>query len=144
MELRLQVPLLQKELQGHMEGSLMETKAPVFNQVLAPYTRFAIKAGYIDKIEFQADIVNSTAKGTLSSEYKDLSIEVTTKGGKKSKLLSLLGNLVIENDNKQGKSEASQTVSIQHVHQQENNMVNFVWGTLRDGLLKTIKPEIVE
>lgn len=145
LEIRASIPLLQPTLQGHLEGNLTDTQASIFNQILAPYTNYAIREGHIDKLSFTADIVDGTAKGEFTSSYRDLSLRVTNKQGETKELLTLLGNIVLEGANRKGKKgEASATVPIRHSHKEGDNFIFFVWSTIREGILKTLKPEILE
>jgi hypothetical protein len=145
LEIRASIALLQPTLQGHLEGNLTDAQAPIFNQILAPYTRYAIKEGHIDKLAFKADIVDGTAKGEFTSSYRNLSLRVTNKGGETKELLTLLGNIALEGANRKGKKgEASATVPIRHSYKMGSSFIFFVWSTIREGILKTLKPEILE
>ncbi len=75
----------------------------------------------------------------------NLSLRVTNKRGETKELPTLLGNIALEGANRKGKEdEASVTVPIRHSHKNGNNFIFFVWSTIRDGILKTLKPEILE
>lgn len=139
LELTIKLHLNAPKQDFSVKGNLGAMPVTYLNQVLAPLT--GVKAeGNIEKLEFEFSGDEYDAAGNLVFEYQDLKITSYDKERKKKWLKSALGNLILNNKNKSDSKINYKEGEIYFVRYQNKDFFNFLWNSLRTGLMEIVVP----
>lgn len=130
--------LLAKKLEGKYSGSLSNIEGSEFNSWLTS-TGYKVKRGTIDKMTFESQIINGSAKGKFKMLYHDLKINsINPKTGKVKKISTFFTNIFVKKKNIERKGRSGEVVNIATEPEDNDNFFYFLWRPLRDGMVETI------
>ena len=121
-------------------GSLGQMEAKFFNSMIESNEHIRIKKGHIDKINFEAEIKDTLATGTLAAGYRKLKIQVLKQEDheKKRSFLTFLANMIINNKNRLDRRKVK-TAEVEYTRTPEDGFLKILWKALSTGLVDTLK-----
>lgn len=126
-----------------LTGSVGETKATIFNSILAATSFVRIKSGVLQKCSFQVKLYRSKARGTMRAYYRDVKIELLSKDkdkyqswGKKA-LSVLFNNTVLESNNSPDTKEGLRVGQIAATRKKNRSVFNYWLACLVSGFLSS-------
>lgn len=137
LKLNLEFDLFSKKLQCHYSATLENMSVMPLNQILSPNSIIALKKGEIKQIKVDGIMFGNENKGNMFAKYKNIRIELYQKKARKDKLkiLSVLGNMLLNNTQRQRKKS-----KIYYVKDQQDSFIKFLWLGIKNGLENTLLP----
>ena len=142
MEFHLDIPLMSKQFNAHFGGSIDSMEGKYFNSLLA-FANIKLVSGELLPSNFDISITNGSANGQMQFVYKELHVKVLDEKGEPKKFSSILGNFAIKNHNPNDDNEEPETVFLCSRRNKEDGFFNFVWRTMRDGIVETVTKSTV-
>ncbi|REE00519.1 hypothetical protein [Marinoscillum furvescens] len=121
-----------------VSGSLDEMPLSYVNQVLSPLVGVKAK-GDLRSLDFDFKGDDYSSSGELFFQYENLNITVFDKERDEKWLQSILGNLVVRNENLPSESNYK-TGNIYFIRYQNKDFFNYLWNSLRVGLMDIVVP----
>ncbi|MBX9851938.1 MAG: DUF748 domain-containing protein [Cytophagaceae bacterium] len=144
LSVNLSIPLLDKQFNCNLDGTLGKMDALYFNSLVA-YGGMQLKEGNIEAQRFNISVADGIANGEMQLIYENLHVNVIEKkSGKPKKILSKIANLFLKDDNKQKKNKGPETVAINYTRQSDDGFFSFIWNSLSDAILETIVKEFFQ
>jgi hypothetical protein len=109
--------------------------ATTLNQLTEPMGLVKVEKGLINSVRFYMNADTNTSHGTLSLPYQDLKLSVLKKKGdgyKKKAIISLLANVAVKNNNKEGTD--MRTANVVLTRNKYRSFFNFIWMTIFKGI----------
>jgi hypothetical protein len=122
-----------------VKGSLGPMPITYINQALAPLTGIEAE-GNVEKMLFEFSGNEYASSGKLIFEYHDLKITSYDKKREKEWLKSFFGNLILNNKNNVESKLNYKVGEISFVRYQNKGFFNYLWNSLRTGLLDIVIP----
>ncbi|MDX2306355.1 MAG: hypothetical protein NW226_26335 [Microscillaceae bacterium] len=121
-------------------GRLGQMEAKFFNSMIESNEHIRIKKGHIDKINYQAEIRDTLATGTLAAGYNKLKIQVLNQENhqKKRGLITFLANMIINNKNNLDRRKVK-TGEVNYIRTREDGFLKLLWRALATGMVDTLK-----
>jgi hypothetical protein len=109
--------------------------ATIFNQLTEPMAMIKVEKGEIYSVKFSMKADTNTSNATLVIPYENLKVSLLKKKGDeytKKGILSLLANLAVKNNNKEGNNMRTAHVLI--TRNEYRSFFDFIWTTVSKGL----------
>lgn len=121
-----------------VSGSLGTMPLRYVNQVLSPLV--GVKAsGDLRQLQFDFKGDDYSSAGNLDFHYKKLDVAVFDNNRDKKWLQSLVGNLIVRNENLPGSSNYK-SGEIYFIRYQNKDFFNYLWNSIRVGLMDVVVP----
>ena len=124
-----------------VNGNATEFAAPVLNKVAVPMALIELKEGTINSLDFNIKGDNSGTRGDFVMKYSDMKVTVLkidkeSKEVSKKRVVSLLANVIVKNNNPQNGNLRKETPSFKRGNQK--SFFNLIWKTIFTGMKKTV------
>jgi hypothetical protein len=109
--------------------------ASTLNKLTEPMSLAKIEKGKINSLKFEMTADSATSHGSLVLPYQDFKISLLKKKGNtydKKGALSLLANVVVKNNNKEG--DKMRIGDITYKRNKYHSFFNYIWSTLFMGM----------
>jgi hypothetical protein len=138
----LQFYLNSKNGKFAVNGTMKTTDATIFNPLSKPMALVEINSGTINSLDFNLICNDYNAKGIIRLLYNDLKIKILKqedngKEYKAKKMISLLANMMIANNNPD-KDKPVKIVTVNHARDINKSMFNLIWKAIFEGTQKTV------
>ena len=123
------------------EGGVGKMPATELNDLLVDLNGIHVRAGMIDSLWFDVKVADDTAVGKVRCLYRGVEFELVDKNSHEQNLKHELATFFKEtrDANPHEPDEAAMTASVYRIRREpDDNVLKFVWITVRDGLLKTL------
>lgn len=146
LTVQMQLPVAPRSLAFHYSGKLSAMDLTRFDDYMDGAGRIQIESGRATEAEFDIDVVDGHARGTLRGEYRDLQVKVVDgktgrADGVVDRVATLLANeLKVKDDNTANESGAMKAGKIDYVRKPEEGFLQFAWRALRAGIMDLINP----
>jgi hypothetical protein len=132
-----------KHLDFAYQGTVRHLDGQRLNATLLNLQGMRLRKGVLDSARFKVDVRRDTAVGRVTVIYHDLETEfrdrVTHKRGLKKKIKTFIANhLTLRTDNSADGDDPPKSVPVRLVRTPDMAFFEFVWKTLRQGLLLTV------
>jgi hypothetical protein len=124
-------------------GKMGAVDAGFFNPLTEPLALLSINSGTVNGLEFNFTGNNNGANGTVKLLYQDLKVRILKQDEdnknefKSKKLVSLLANLSIKNDNP-SRNKPLRVADVNNPRDGSKGIFNLIWKTILAGLIKTL------
>lgn len=142
----ISMPLLAPEFRMTFSGRLGPMPATAFAPFLTGATKVSFSAGQIESITYNARVQDGVARGTIVPRWKGLVVEVpgiAKKGflsGVRRTLAKIAANeFMLNGDNTSGGKEPPENGVIHQRWTPQRTLPQFLWFSLRDGLLPILQ-----
>ncbi len=140
------IPLLADNFSMTYSGKLGSMPATAFTPFLLGATKIGFSAGQVESITFNATVRNGVASGTVSPRWNGLTVEVPgvarsgPLGGIRRALAKIAANeFLLQGDNTNSGGKTAENGVIRHRWTGQQSLPQFLWVSLRDGILPIIK-----
>jgi hypothetical protein len=145
LNLNLSINLLSRYFDVNYKGSLNQMSVMDFNQISLPNENIRIVEGSIHKITFASNVRRGVARGQLKALYEDLKLEILDPDDKSKRgMLTFLSNLAVRTKNIDDEKKPARVASILYARDVDDSFVNFLWQSLRSGVLAAVTPVNVD
>ena len=139
------IPLDAPDFRYQLSGRLGKMSATAFNRFLAENEPFEFESGRIEGITFRQTARGGRTTTTVTPRYLDLSVESTGDGGgvigsvKRAVKEFVADAFVVRSRNPDKDGENLRTARTVRRYDPAHSWVQFLWFSLRDGLLEVMK-----
>lgn len=138
LQTSISLPLLSDSFNASIYGTLDEMAGASFNSVLA-FGGIRVEEGKILPSRFNVNITNGNAQGALEFVYRDLKIKLLDENEEATKRVrSKLANAIVKNHNPNDREEDPERVPLTAQRNEEDSFFNFIWRTVREGIVETV------
>ena len=124
------------------EGAVGKLDATTLNALLVNLNGIHVTSGTIDSTWFTLNIDEDVATGKVRCLYRGVHFEILDKNTRKQDLKDQLATFMGEHKTRESNpEEADEPPMIAAVHlrrEPDDNLLKFVWITVRDGLMRTL------
>ncbi|MEQ8469553.1 MAG: hypothetical protein RIC35_00125 [Marinoscillum sp.] len=122
-----------------VKGKLGTLPVTYVNQVMTPLVGVTAE-GTVHEVNFEFNGDEYDASGLITCEYTDLNITKYDDTRDKEFLKSILGNLILRNNNRKEDSLGYKEGEIYFIRYQNKNFFNYLWNSVRVGLMDIVVP----
>lgn len=123
------------------EGGVGKMQATELNSLLVNMNGIHVRSGTIDSLWFDMKVTDDTAAGKVRCLYHGVEFELVDKNTHEQNLEHALATLFKEtrDANPHEPDEPATTASVYRIRREpDDNVIKFIWITIRDGMLKTL------
>ncbi|MBX9851813.1 MAG: hypothetical protein K2X86_08650 [Cytophagaceae bacterium] len=142
MDFYIESPLMSKKFNVRFGGTIDSMEGRYFNSLLA-FGGIRLESGELLPSTFDVTVKNGSANGQMQFVYKDLHVKILDDNEEPKKFASVLGNFAIKNHNPNDKDEEPETVFLCARRTDEDGFFNFIWRTLKGGIVETVTKSTV-
>jgi hypothetical protein len=151
LDVRAEVPLDAPRFDMTVRGTLGAAPASAVNAFIEETDAVRITSGQVAGIDFGFTVRNGVAVGTVTPRYTNLALSITRSGstgilggggifsGAARFLATLAAGFKVRADNPSGPGSAPRVGTIRHTFAPQETLIQFLWYSLRDGLLSVVK-----
>jgi hypothetical protein len=139
------VPLHASDFRYELSGRLGKMPAKAFNRFLSVNESFEFDGGRVEEITFRQTVRAGRASTTVIPRYRELSVEPTGDGGGVVGSVTrgvkefLAQSFVVRSGNPEDEDEEPRTGRTVRRYDPTSTWLQFLWFSLRDGLLEVLK-----
>lgn len=144
LEVKGSVPLAAPDFRFALTGQLGPMPATALNQFLAEAENIKFGSGQVDRIDFELKASNGFVVARVTPRYRNLSVDVTGKGGgvigsvKRAVVEFAANAFKVRSDNPEGEGKAARSARASRPYNPEHSWIQFLWFGTRDGLKEVI------
>jgi hypothetical protein len=144
LKVLISIPITPPDFSLHYSGSLSAMDLTRLGAFLDIAERTRIKSGSAQEVAFEIDVTGGQAHGRVRAIYENLEIafldeQTGTEKGFDNRVASFLANLLkIRNSNAPDASGSMKEGEVNYTRRPENEFLQFVWFSLRSGVLDVI------
>jgi len=140
IKLESKIDLLSSNDEFTFKGNVQSFHASMLNEYVTPLSDVQIKSGHINSIHFSMKANENIAIGKLDMDYRDLKVNILSEKspGKKSVLKTMLANIFIRDEDKDGLHEKDSIGEIRFERRKDRFIFNYWWNSVRCGILTTV------
>jgi hypothetical protein len=145
LNLDIKVPLLSKGFECSYTGNLGPMEAKYFNSFLE-YGGMRLQSGTIEAQNFEVNVKDGKASGSMLLLYHDLDAQVVNKKtGKVKQLFSHVANFVLKNENKRKEQQSKpKTVAVAYGRKKEDGFLSYIWASISESIVSTVVKDFFE
>jgi len=142
LEATLGYDLLSTRLSMTYRGTVARMSAEPLNEMLVNLEGIRITNGIIDSTWFDFKVSEDVARGKMQVLYRDLDFEmldkVTLERGLAARVQTFITEAKLSHANPTDDRTPARVVAILRERPPESSFFEFLWGTLREGILSTL------
>jgi hypothetical protein len=126
---------LNKRDSYHFEGHTGAFSASLLNKYIIPLSGAQISSGHVSRINLFFDADDNMATGKFNIDYDDLRLHLLTK---KKRILKLILNALIRNDDKKANGKEKDMGEISCTRDKGKSIFNYWWHAIKSGLIDSV------
>lgn len=126
-------------------GTVFKSNLKNANKILSSFEPIELKNGTVNKLTFKGFANNTSSNGEMLFLYKNINVNILNNDNKtttkiKNKLTSILANTIIYRNNPALGRTFPRTVKFSYIRDKNKGFINFIWKSLFNGIVESIKP----